>query len=159
LVLRIDNSPFQPMQESARCQVDHHDLIGLLDDPVRNRFSNTDARYMPDLVIETFQVLNVHRSEYVDADVEQSLYVLPTFGALRTGYVGVWEFIYHRNLRAPGENTLRVHLLEGGIAILHLFPRNELQALAFGDRIPAAVGLEVAHNHVNTLRLQFLRLL
>src|SRR5215468_8137047 len=69
------------------------------------------------------------------------------------------ELVDAANLRPPGHDRFRIHLLEGATAMLQPPPGNDLQALQLRDRVSAAVGLEVADHGVVALVLQPLGLL
>ena len=45
-------------------------LVGLLNHPIRDRFPHLDSRDFQDLVMEAFQMLNVHRGQHIDAGLE-----------------------------------------------------------------------------------------
>ena len=53
------------------------------------------------LIVETFQVLDVDRSEDVDAGGEQFLNVLPALGVATAGGVAVGQFV-HQHQGRPG---------------------------------------------------------
>src|SRR5262249_37161880 len=56
----IDNAALKTMDESARRKVNHDDFIGLLYEPVGYSFANNYSGDVPYLVIQTFQVLDIH---------------------------------------------------------------------------------------------------
>jgi hypothetical protein len=56
----IHNSSLESIEQGSRGKIHHHDFIRMLYDPIRNRFAHADTADLPDLIVETFQVLNVH---------------------------------------------------------------------------------------------------
>jgi hypothetical protein len=55
---RIDDAAREPIQQRARRQVDHHNLIRLLQHPVWNGLAHADAGALPDLVVQALEVSN-----------------------------------------------------------------------------------------------------
>ncbi len=80
LLRRVDDAALESVEQGPRRQVDQHDLVGLLDDPVRYRLPDLDARDLLELIVQALQVLHVHGREHVDARVEQDDDVLPALG-------------------------------------------------------------------------------
>src|SRR5262245_15477017 len=78
----IDDTPLQSIDESFGGDIYHYDFVGLLDHPIRNGLTNTDTRNLPDLVVQAFQVLKVHRRQNVNASVEQAMNILPPLASL-----------------------------------------------------------------------------
>ena len=79
LVGFIHHAPSQSVDKSLGGDVDHHDFVGLLDHPIRHRFTDSDPGDVPDLIVEAFEVLQVHRGQHVDTGIQQHHDVFPTF--------------------------------------------------------------------------------
>ena len=88
-------------------EIDEYDFVGFVHHPVRHGFANADAGDVPHLVVEAFQVLDVHGGEDVDAGVEQCVHVLPAFGVVAAGDVAVGELIHHGDGGLAGAASLR----------------------------------------------------
>ena len=86
---RVDYPPLQPVDQGRRGQIHHGDLIGLLQDPIGQGFPYLDSRNLQHLIVEAFQMLDIHRSDHVDAGIQKDENVLPTFRSLGAGDVGV----------------------------------------------------------------------
>ena len=67
LIGRIDLALPKALYEFVRRQVDQLDLIGALQDRVRNRLAHTHPRDTGDHVVEAFDVLHVQRRPDIDA--------------------------------------------------------------------------------------------
>src|SRR5580704_14055710 len=148
----------QTMQKGARRDVRHHHFVRLLHHPVRDGLANLDSRDVQDLVVQALQMLDVHRGQDVDACVEQNINELTTLRSLRA-YVGVRKFIHQADLRMPGENRVRVHLLENRPTIIDPLPRNRFQAFRLGNGVLARVRLEVADYYVHAALFELLAFL
>jgi len=47
-------------------EVHHHDFIRLFHHPIRDRFPYPNAADLPDLIVQTFQMLDVHRGQNIN---------------------------------------------------------------------------------------------
>jgi hypothetical protein len=154
----IDDAAGEAIEQGLRRQVDHDDLVGLLHHPVGNRLPDTDAGALPDLIVQTLEVLHVHRREHVNAGIEQHMDVFPAFLARRAGNVGVRKLVHDGDARMPLQNRVRIHFLEGVAAIFDQPPWNDLQPVDERHRFFAPVWLEVADDHVKPAALQIMGL-
>ena len=158
LLALVHHASLEPIQQGARREVHHHHFIRLLHHPVRDRLADPNAADLPDLIVQAFQMLDVHGGQNVDTGGQQHLHVLPALGALGAGNIGVRKLIHDADLRMPRQDGLRIHLLKERAAILDLLPGNDLQAFGFRDRLLAAVRLEIADHDVDAGSLQLLSL-
>ena len=90
---QVDLAGLQPLQQFVGRQVDHHHLVGLVEQPVGHGLPDADAGDAADDVVQALQVLHVHRRPDVDAGVEQLLDVLPALGVARARRVAVRQFV------------------------------------------------------------------
>ena len=86
--------------------------------------------------------------DHVDAGVEQLLDVLPALLVPRAGDVGVRELVDERDLRAPGEHRVDVHLLERRAAVRQLGRGDDLQPVEQRGGLRPAVRLDERDHHV-----------
>ena len=56
---------------------------------VGNRVLDLDSGDVGNLIVQALEVLNVHRGQDVDLDVQQLLHILPTGWILGAGGIGV----------------------------------------------------------------------
>ena len=143
---RVDHATLEPVEQGARREIDHKDLVGLLDHPVRNRLAHTHAGALPDLIVQTFQVLHVHRGQHVDARVEQGVDVLPPLEPGRPRNVRVRKLVDDGDLRMPPKNRRRIHVFKARSLVLDDPSRNRFQPLDERHRVAAAVRLEIRHD-------------
>jgi len=134
------------------------DLVGGPHDRVGHRLALRHAGDLLDDVVDRLQVLDVDRGDHVDPGVEQLLDVLPPLGVARPGHVGVRQLVDQRHPRAPGQDRVDVHLLEGGAAVLQPAPWHHLEALDHLGGMAAAVGLDEADHHVGAALAPAVRL-
>ena len=104
--------------------VNQFHLVGLVQNPVRQRFAHTHARDACHQVVQALQVLDIERGHHVDARIEDLLDILIAFGVLRTRDVGMGQFIDQRHFGMPGNDGLGIHLLKCDAAIGDLLARN-----------------------------------
>ena len=77
LLRRVHYAAFQAVEQRSRGEVNHDDLFSLLYDPIRYGFADCDAGDLLHLVIEAFQMLNIHGGPHVDAMLEDIKDVFP----------------------------------------------------------------------------------
>lgn len=118
-----------------------------------------NAGDLPHLVVETLQVLHVHRRPDIHAGVQQFQRVLPSLGAFRAGHVGVGQLVDETHGGMAGHDRSGVHLLECHPSVLDLASGHGFKTLRLIDGVLAAMGFEIADSHVHAPPLQLLRLL
>src|SRR5262249_27075955 len=80
------------------------------------------------------------------------------FVARGAGDVGVGEFVNDRYFRSPRDNAIRVHVFEGGAAVLGYAARDQLQPLSLCNGFETGMGLKIADHDIPALLFQILRL-
>ena len=75
-VRRIDLAGAEALLERLGREVDEHDLVGLVQDAVRERLADAHAGELGDLVVQALEVLHVHGRDDVDARREHLVDVL-----------------------------------------------------------------------------------
>src|SRR4051812_29347989 len=138
----------EPFEELVRRQIDEANLARLFEHLVRDRLANEDARHLRDDVIEAFDVLDVERRVDVDAGVEELFDVLPPLGVARSRRVRVRELVDEEQPWLARERGVDIELLEHHSAVLHLVPREHLEADDERPRVVASVRLDDADDHV-----------
>jgi len=96
-------------------------------------------------------MLHVHGGEDVDAGFEQRVDILPALEPLRSGYVGVREFVDDGHRRPALQDGLGIHLFEARTGVRDHAPRERFQTLGLGDGFLAAVRLEIPDHNVHAL--------
>ena len=67
----------QALAQIVRRQVNQYDFIGRIKKRIGDGFPHLDTGYPAYHVVQAFQMLNIHRSEDVDAGFKQLLNILP----------------------------------------------------------------------------------
>ena len=130
--------------------VDQLDLVGSPHDVVGDGLPLFDARDALDDVVEGFEVLDVDRRDHGDAGSQQLLDVLVALRVPGAGDVGVGQLVDQGDLRPASENSVDVHLLEGGAVVLDGPAGHDLQVADLLGGPLAAVGLDEPDDHVAT---------
>ena len=157
LVAHIDLALAQPLDQVVGRQVDQLDLVGELQDLVRQGLADAHAGDALDDVVQALDVLDVERGEDVDPGGEQLRHVLMALDVAAALDVGVGELVDDRELRLAPEQRVEVHLGEDAAAIHQAPPRQHLEAVQQGLGLGAAVGLDHADHHVDALATPLLR--
>ncbi len=155
----VDDSAVEPVEQRARREVDENNFVGALQDPVWNGFAHLNARDLPHLIVEAFEVLNVHGRENVNARGEQRHHILPALGPRRAGYIRVGKLVHQADFRMAGENGVGIHLLKSSFAVCNAAAGNRFQALGPRNGVLPAVGFEIADHHIVPGRGQALALI
>ncbi len=142
LLRLVDVAMGHPAAQRLRGHVDEFDLVGPADHLVRDGLALGDAGDLPDDVVQRFQVLDVDGGDDVDPGGEQFLDVLPALGVPAAGDVGVRQLVHQDDGRAAGERGVEVHLLELGVPVGAVDPRQDLQAVQHALGVAPAVALD-----------------
>jgi hypothetical protein len=137
-----------PPAEGFGTHVDQLDLIGLADEGVRDALALDDASDVTNDVVDAFEVLDVDGGNHFNPGIEQPFDVLPSLGVTGTVGVGVGQFVYEGDLRAPGQDRVNVQLLGNVVALWEPFGGNDLKDGKPGNRLRAVVGNDQAGNYV-----------
>ncbi len=137
----VDLAGVEPLEELVHGQVDDADLVGLVEDGVGHRLAHAHPGDLRDHVVQALEVLHVERGEDVDARVEQLLHVLPPLHVARSRRVRVGELVDEEQLGLSRERSVEVELVQLDAAVLHLAPREQLQAHEQRPRVVPSVRL------------------
>ena len=111
-VLRVDLAGAQALLQRLGREVDEHDLVGLVEDPVGEGLADADAGQLEDRVVEALEVLDVDGRDDVDAGVEHLVDVLVALLVAHAGRVRVRELVDQRQLGRARDHRVDVHLVE-----------------------------------------------
>ena len=156
---RVDLAGAQPLLQRLGREVDEHDLVGLVEDPVRERLADAHAGELEDRVVQALEVLDVDGRDDVDAGVEDVLDVLVALLVAHPGRVRVRELVDQRQLGRARDHGVDVHLLELEPAVRGSQARHRLEPLGERRRLRPVVRLEVADHDVTPLGLRLPALL
>ena len=155
---RVDLSRFQAIDEVFDGQIEVDDLIGFLEEGVGHRFTNDYAGGPLDDVLETFQMLDVERTDHVDSGVQNLFNILIPLVMARAGRIGMGQLVDDGHRRVTGENCVEVHIFNGEAAVFDATARDDFQPFQQGGGFGAAVGLNKSNHHVGAAFLQGMRL-
>ncbi|KWV86860.1 hypothetical protein PFLmoz3_03597 [Pseudomonas fluorescens] len=96
-------------------------------------------------------MLDVDRSEHVDAGGEQFLDVLPAFFMTTAGSVAVGQFVHQHQLGLGGEQAVEVHFFEHHATVFATQQRLLRQAAEQGFGLGAAVGFNHPSDQAHAL--------
>jgi len=147
----VDLALAQALDEVLGRQVDELDLVGALEDLVRQGLAHPDARDLRHHVVEAFEMLDVERGVDVDAGRQKFFDVLVALGVPAARRVGVCQLVDQEQLRPPGKCCIDVEFLEHPVAIFGLLARQDLETLGEPVGLGAAVGLDQADHDVDIL--------
>ena len=80
LLRQINLASLKPRQQFIGRQVDDNDFVSLVKNAIRYGFPDANPGNAADDVVETFQMLDIHRRPHVDAPTKQFFDILPAFG-------------------------------------------------------------------------------
>ena len=147
----VDLALAEALQQIVGRQIDQLDLVGPLEDRVRDRLAHDDAGHLGDDVVEALHVLDVHGRVDVEAGVEQLDHVLPALGVTAAGRVGVGQLVDEDQRRLAGQRAVEVELLQRGAAVLDGTARKDLEPAQQRLGLGPAVQLDVADHEVDTV--------
>ena len=153
LLRDVDLAFLQALQQLLGRDVHQLDLVGPLEQGVRDVLPHQHPGDLGHSVLEAFQVLHVHRGEHVDARVQQVDHVLPALHVKRALDVGVGQFVHEDERGLALQGCLQVELLQLGAPVGEDLPGQHRDPLGQGDGVPAAVGLHHPGHHVHPLVL------
>ena len=131
--------------------VHEHDLVGLVEDPVRERLAHANAGELgiASLRLSRCWTFTVEMTSI--PAVEHLLDVLIALLVAHPGRVGVRELVDQRQLGRAADDGVDVHLLERDGAVLGVQPAHDLEPLGERRRLGPVVRLEVADHDVASL--------
>ncbi len=93
LVSRVDLAGAQTFLQVLDSQIQVDDLIGPLEETIRNRLANHHAGHASDQIVEAVQVLHIECGDDVDTGIEQLEHVLVALFVVTARYVGVGQLV------------------------------------------------------------------
>ena len=149
----VDLSFLQPLDQVVRRDVDQLDSIRAIEDGVRHRLADADARDLRDDVVQALEVLDVDGGVDVDAVLQQFLDIEIALGVPAARRVGVRKLVDKGDLRAPGNDGVEVHLLQLPAFVFNPLPRHGLQARKQRLRLLPAMRLDDADDDIVAVAL------
>src|SRR5262245_2352027 len=108
-------------------------------------------RYLRDDIVETFDMLDVHRGVDVDPGIQQLLNVLVAFGVTAAGDVGVSKLVDQQQLWPALEGGIEIELAQDAVDVDDRLAWQNLQALQQSLRLLSPVRLGHADDNVYSL--------
>jgi hypothetical protein len=110
--------PLEALDEIVGRQVDDLDIVGAVDDRIRNGLAHADTGDLRDDVVQALEMLDVERRVDVDAARQQFLDVEIALGMAAAGRVGMGELVDEDERGAPRQDRIEVHLVEGAALVV-----------------------------------------
>ena len=137
-----------PLAQGLGRDIDELHLVGGIQDPIRDRLPDDDARDPLDDVVVGLDVLHIKRGNHIDPGVTQVLDILPALLVIQAWGVRVSELIHERHFRVARKHRREIHLLQHGAAVRHLLAGDDLEAGHELVGARPAVGLDVGNHDV-----------
>src|SRR5215469_6847391 len=147
-VLNVNLALGQAFEQLVGRKIDQHNLIGVLEYPIRDGFADPNAGNLLDNVVEALQMLDVEGGPDVNAGGEQFLDVLPSLGMATPGYIGVGKFVNQEQARMSRQGGIKVEFIDDQVAIDDRFAGEDLEARKQRLRFLPAMRLDDANDHV-----------
>jgi hypothetical protein len=157
LIAHIHLALAKALDQVVRWQVDQLDLIGELQNVVRQSLADPHAGDALDDVVQALDVLDVERGEDVDPGREQLRHVLMALDVAAALDVGMRELVDDGELRLAPEQRVEVHLGEDAAAIHQAPPRQDLETAQQGLGLGAPVRFDHTDHDVDALAATLLR--
>ena len=109
---RVDLARLKAVAQLLGRQVDEHDLVGFVEDPVRKRLADPDVRQLENAVVQALEVLNVDRRDDVDSGREYFVDVLEALAVPHAFCVRMGELVDECELRGACDDSSDVHVLD-----------------------------------------------
>ena len=111
-LLRIDLAGAQAFLELLGGEVDEHDLVRLVEDPVGERLADADLGQLEDRVVEAFEMLDVDRRDRRRCRPRAPRRCPASASRCASRRVRVRELVDQRELGPARDHGVDVHLLE-----------------------------------------------
>ena len=144
-------SRLQALDQIVWLDIDELDRCSLVEDTVGNALGYAHVRDGGDLVIEPFEVLDVHGGEHVDTCAQQLLDVLVALPMPATRGVRVGQFVHQHDLGMARQHGVQVELAQRDASMLNRRWGDLLQSVDKRHRIGPRVGFDVTDDHVEPL--------
>ena len=151
LLGNVDLAFLEPLDQLLGRQVDHLDIVGLVEHQIRHRLAHADARDLRHDVVQAFDMLDVERGVHVDAGREQFLHVEIALRMPGTWRVGMGQLVHQRDLRTALQERVQVHLVQDMAVILDPRAGEHLEPLEQRLGFRPAVGFDNADNDIGAL--------
>lgn len=143
----------QPLDQLLRGDIDDLDLIGPVDDAVRQRLLHADTSDLSDNIVEALDVLDVQGRVHVDARFEQFDDIQIALRMAAAGSIRMREFVDEHEFRPPCEDRVEIKLGQPAPLVLdaatggHFEPEQERLGL------PAFVRLDDADHDIDAFAM------
>ena len=148
---QVDLARLEALYEVVRLDVHQFHGRRLVEHAVGNAFVHHDVRDGGYLVVQAFEMLDVHRGEHVYARTEQLLHVLVALTVATSGSIRVGELVDEHYLGMTLQHGVEIELLEQYAAMAHFERRNLLEPVHQRHGVGTRMGLHVTHHDVETL--------
>ena len=160
LLRHIDLAGLEAPQQFVGRQVDHHHLVGFVENAVGHGFPDADTGDAAHHVVEALKVLDVHGRPDIDTGGQQFLCVLPALGVARTGGVAVGQLVQQNEgaglaavHNAKLQGPFQIEFRQRTPIVRDLAWRKPHKARGHGFGVAAAMGFNHAYQQGRSMRL------
>ena len=146
--MTIDVAMAHSLAQRVWRHVDQFHFVGFVHHPIRNPLADLNAGNVLDDVRQTFQVLNVDRTDDGYARFQEVLNILPPLLVSGSRCVGLCQLVNQGDGRMPLDDSIGIHLLDRHALVRDLLARHRLQACGQFRRPGPAVRLQEADDNV-----------
>ena len=154
----IDFPFLHALQQVFRRQVHQLDIVGAVENRVRNRFAHAHMGDLRHHIVQAFQVLHVQGGINIDAIVENFLDIEITLGMAAARRIGMRQLIDQNQLRLSLQDGVQIHLCQNAALIRNAFLRDDIEPLGQHIGFDAAMRFHHADDDVVRLHLAAARL-
>ncbi len=157
LLRQIDLAVLEALDQVLGREIDHLDIVGVIDDGIGHGLAHPDAGDLGHHVVQALDMLDVERRVDIDAGVEQFLDVEITLRLAPARRVGMLELVDHHEPRPAREDRVEIHLVEPAAFIVDVPARQHLEPGEQRLGLLPAMRLDDADGDVDALALLGLR--
>lgn len=144
----VDLALVQTLDQVIGGDVDDLDIVGPVDDGIRHRLADADARDLGDDIVQAFDVLDIHRRIDVDAPVQQLENVEIALRMTAAGRIRMRQLVDQGEPRPALQHRIEVHLLQRLPLVGDLRSRDDLEIADQSLGFLAPVRLDDADDNV-----------
>ncbi|GEM_PF-5192687 len=155
---KINFPRLKATQQIVRWKIDKAHLIGFVEEAVRDGFLYRYSRHGSNHVVETFEMLDVHRTIDIDPDIENVFNVLPTFRMTRSGRIAVRKLVDHDKRRPAADDGINIERFRKKCPTANIGACKDVETVQKRLGISTAVCIDPADENIKSFAAFFMRL-
>ena len=150
---------FQAIDQFLRGQVYIYHLVRFFQNLVGNPFLYFNSGNSLDVLVQTFDMLDVYSRYHVNARLQKVHYVLPPFGISAAIHVGMRKLVHDYQLRMQLKNGIQIHLFQFFSLVENLLAGNDGQSFQQRFCTGTSMRLHITNLYVNSVVQHFMSFL